>query len=45
VSEVLNNKPISPGYELADALEEIERNIGLNEPNRIDWGEWVIYKS
>ena len=33
VSEVLNKKPISPEDELADALEDMARDIALIEPN------------
>jgi hypothetical protein len=29
INEVLNNKPISPEDELADALEEMARDIAL----------------
>ncbi len=43
ISEVLNNKPISPEDELADALGDMSRDIALIEPNPVDWGEWVIY--
>ena len=32
VSETLNNKRITPEDELADALEEMARGIGLIEP-------------
>jgi hypothetical protein len=40
---VLNNKPISPEDELADALEDMARDIALIEPNPQDWGWWVVY--
>jgi len=43
ISEVLNNKPISPEDELADALEEMARDIALSEPNLMDWIGWVTY--
>ena len=46
-SEVLNNKPISPEDELADALEEMARDIALIEPNPEDWDAYcglaIIY--
>jgi hypothetical protein len=40
---VLNNKPISPEDELADALEDMARDIALIEPDPQDWGWWVVY--
>ena len=43
ISEVLNNKPISPEDELADALEDMARDISLIEPDPVDWSGWVIY--
>ena len=43
ISEVLNNKPISPEDEPADALEDMARDIALIEPNPVDWGEWMGY--
>ena len=43
ISEVLNNKPISPEDELADALDEMARDIALIEPNPLDWAGWVSY--
>jgi hypothetical protein len=43
VSETLNNKRITPDDELADALEEMARDIALIEPDPRDWGEWVQY--
>ncbi len=43
ISEVLNNKPISPEDELADALGDMSRDIALIEPNQVDWGGWMIY--
>jgi len=36
ISEVLNNKPISPGDELAVALGDMARDIALIEPNPVD---------
>ena len=43
ISEVLNNKPISPENELADALEDMALDIASIEPNPQDWGGWIIY--
>jgi hypothetical protein len=43
INEVLNNKPISPEDEPADALGCIARNIAIIEPNPRDWGWWVMY--
>jgi predicted hydrolase (HD superfamily) len=43
VSEVLNKKPVSPGDELADALDELARDIALIEPDPKDWGWYVTY--
>ncbi|MHA2402320.1 MAG: hypothetical protein ACXADH_04950 [Candidatus Kariarchaeaceae archaeon] len=43
VSETLNKKRITPEDELADALEELARDIALIEPDPRDWGGWVIY--
>jgi hypothetical protein len=40
---VLNNKPISPEDELADALDDMARDIALIEPNPADWGWWLAY--
>jgi hypothetical protein len=37
ISDVLNNKPISPSGELADALEDLVRDIALIEQNPLDW--------
>ena len=42
VSETLNKKPISPEDELADALEELARDIALVEPDSENCGGWVI---
>ena len=36
-NEVLNNKPITPEDELADALKDIARDIALIEPDPVDW--------
>ena len=41
ISEVLNNKPLSPEDELQDALEDMARDIALIEPDPVDWGWWV----
>ena len=41
--EVLNNKPISPEDELADALGDMARDIALIESNSVDWGGWLNY--
>jgi hypothetical protein len=43
VNEVLNRKSITPKDELADALDEMARDIALIEPDPEDWGGWVIY--
>ena len=43
ISEVLNNKPLSPEDEVADALSDIARDIALIEPNPFDWGGWISY--
>ena len=43
VNEVLNNKPLSPEDEPADALDEMARDIALIEPDPQDWGWWVSY--
>jgi hypothetical protein len=37
ISEVSNRKPISPEDELADALNEMARDIAVIEPNPVDW--------
>lgn len=42
INKVLNNKPISPEDELADALGDMARNIALIEPNLIGEGGWLI---
>ena len=42
ISEVLNNKSITPEDELADALGDMARDIALIEPNPMDWSGWVI---
>jgi len=42
---VLNNKPISPEEELADALDELARDIALIEPDPIDWVGRLIYNT
>jgi hypothetical protein len=44
VSETLNKKRITPEDELADALEEMARDIALIEPNTKDWGGWKTYQ-
>ena len=41
VNETLNKKRITPEDELADALEEMARDIALIDPNHRDWGGWV----
>jgi hypothetical protein len=43
VSEVVNNKPIPPEDEQADALEDIARDIALIEQNPQDRGRWEFY--
>jgi hypothetical protein len=43
VSKAQNNNPISPEDELADALEDMARDIALIEPDPRDWGGWVIH--
>ena len=37
VSETLNKKRITPEDELADALEDMARDIALIEPDPRDW--------
>ena len=41
VSETLNNKRTTPEDALADALEEMARDIALIEPDPQDWGGWI----
>ena len=43
ISEVLNNKPISPEDELSDALGDMAQDIALIEPDPEDWAGWVDY--
>lgn len=43
ISEVLNNKRITPEDDLVDALDEMARDIALIEPDPQDWGWWVVY--
>ena len=43
VSETLNKKRITPEDELADALEEMARDIALIEPDPEDWAGRVKY--
>jgi hypothetical protein len=43
ISEVLNNKPISPEEELQDAQDEMARDIALIEPNPDNWGGCMSY--
>ena len=43
VNEALNRKSITPEDELADALDEMARDIALLEPNPVDWGGQVAY--
>ena len=43
ISEVLNKKSVTPEDELADALEEMARDIAHIEPNPVDRGGWVTY--
>jgi hypothetical protein len=43
ISDVLNFKPISPEDELADALEEMARDIALIEPEPEDWGGSLVH--
>lgn len=43
VNEALNNKPISPEDELADALGDMVQDIALIEPDPMDWSGWVTY--
>ena len=40
---MLNNKPLTPEDELADALGDMARDIALIEPNPGDWGGWGFY--
>jgi hypothetical protein len=42
INERLNRKTLRPEDELADALEEMAREIALTEPaDPKDWGWWV----
>ena len=43
VNETLNRKSVSPEDELADALEEMARDIALIEPDPVDWAGWLVY--
>jgi hypothetical protein len=43
IGEVLDNKPISPEDELADALEKMARDNALIETDPQDWAGWVFY--
>ena len=43
LNERLNRKTLRPEDELADALEELARDIALIEPDPKDWGGWVVY--
>ena len=43
INKVLNNKPITPEDELADALEDMARDIALIEPDPQDCAGWVMY--
>jgi hypothetical protein len=43
IIQVLKNKPLTPEDELADALDEMARDIALIEPDPKDWGWWVTY--
>ena len=42
ITEGLNRKTLRPEDELADALEEMARDIALIEPDLKYWGGWVI---
>jgi hypothetical protein len=43
VSDKLNIKSLSPEDEIANALEELARDIALIETDPVDWGGWVNY--
>jgi hypothetical protein len=43
VNEALNRKSITPKDELADALDEMARDIALIESNPVNWGGWMSY--
>lgn len=43
INEMLNNKPLSPEDELADALEEMARDVAIIEPDPNDWAGRVMY--
>jgi hypothetical protein len=51
VNDTLNRKSLIPEDELADALEEMARDIALIEHDPQDWGGWgiaveeLVYKS
>ena len=41
LGEVMNQKPKSPENELADALEDMARDIAVVEPEPMDWVGWI----
>ena len=43
ISEALNKKSITPEDKLANALEDIARDIALIEPHPQDWGWWITH--
>ena len=43
VNETLNKKSITPEDELADAPDEMARDIAILEPSPGDWEWWVSY--
>jgi hypothetical protein len=43
ITEGLRKKRPTPEEELADALEEIARDIAIIEPDPSDWASWVMY--
>jgi hypothetical protein len=43
INEGLSKKTLRPEDELADALEEMARDIALIEPDPRDWAGWVVY--
>lgn len=43
ITEGLENKRLTPEEELADALEEMARDIALIEPDPSEWASWVKY--
>jgi hypothetical protein len=43
ITEGLDKKRLTPEEELADALEEMARDLAIIEPDPFDWASWVVY--